>query len=953
MKVLLQSDKNKPKIIAITEVKHKNKWNLLNSELNIEGYNLYNNDLTGNGRGVAIYVSDELYCNQLHVDSVYNDFVVLQLHYGVNEKLVIGNFYRSPNNSLESDEELYSLINSICNNFNCKKIFVGDFNFSHINWAPVPSVTNSCSTCNKFVDIMQKNFLSQHVQSATRARGMDTPHLLDLVITETPDIIEDIDTTSPLGKSDHAVLKIKCKLDSPKADNYTNKLNYRRGDYDKLRKSLDIDWVHMFDNCDNDVDCMWGCLKNTLHLNIQKYIPTVSNFHRWKKASWKCPLDEKIRRLIRKKSRLWNRYIETRNPQTHKEYKKVRNEVRKQTRLIERKEQCEVAKQCKANPKKFWKYVNSKSKLHTRIGDIKSVGSDGLPLLANDDKDKADLFGDYFAQVYTQEPKGEFSSLTQQYPTMPCEDVIFRDDIILDKLNNLKVNKSPGPDSLHPRILHEVRHQLITPLRLLFDTSYKTGILPCEWKVANTVPIYKKGTKTEVNNYRPVSLTNVICKVMESIIRDHVLKYFLVNDFFSNKQFGFLKGRSTVLQLLNIIDEWTLSLDLGGQIDCIYMDFEKAFDKVPHRRLISKLLSYGINSNIIAWILDFLDKRQFRVIVNDKFSSWHDVLSGIPQGSILGPLLFIIYINDLPDFCNNLCAKLYIYADDTKLFRHIRKSEDQDNLQSDINKVKEWANDWLLKLNVEKCCSMSFTANINNACTTKYYIGDGTVQHELKKLDSVSDLGVRFDCKLSFSEHINEKFNKAYSILGIIKRNFIYMDKDTFILLYKAMVRPHLEYANSVWCPYKKGDIEDIEKVQKRATKLVISLKHLPYIDRLQQLKLPTLKYRRLRGDMIEVFKIVHNYYDPGAVVKLNFHPFSATRGNRFKLQKFNCHYNIRKYSFGSRVVNVWNSLPDYVVEADSLNAFKNRLDKYWTNQEVVYDYKSDLTGTGGLPVCA
>ena len=176
----------------------------------------------------------------------------------------------------------------------------------------------------------------------------------------------------------------------------------------------------------------------------------------------------------------------------------------------------------------------------------------------------------------------------------------------------------------------------------------------------NTVPIYKKGSKADTSNYRPVSLTNVIWKVMEAIIRDHVMKYFLDNDFFSNKQFAFLKGISTVLQLLNIIDEWTLDLDSGGQFDCIYMDFEKAFDKVPHRRLISELHSYGIHSKLIRWITDFLEKRQFRVTVNGKFSSWYDVLSGIPQCSILGPLLFIIYINDLPEFCKDLQMKLYI-----------------------------------------------------------------------------------------------------------------------------------------------------------------------------------------------------------------------------------------------------------------------------------------------------
>ena len=357
---------------------------------------------------------------------------------------------------------------------------------------------------------------------------------------------------------------------------------------------------------------------------------------------------------------------------------------------------------------------------------------------------------------------------------------------------------------------------------MLFEKSYITGTLPRDWKFASTVPIYKKGSKAAVNNYRPVSLTNVVCKVMESIIRDHVMQYFLDNNFFSSKQYGFLKGRSTVLQLLKIVDEWTLHLDTGGQIDCIYMDFEKAFDKVPHRRLISKLHSYGVNSKIISWITDFLGKRRFRVVVNGIYSSWHNVLSGIPQGSILGPLLFIIYINDLPEHCSDL----YIYADDTKLFRYISNSRDQYYLQSGINKVGDWAKEWLLKLNVEKCCGMSFAANISNVCTTKYYIEEDKILHEIVKLESFKDLGVIFDSKLNFGEHIKEKINKAFSVLGVIKRNFIHMDKSTFVLLYKAMVRPHLEYSNSVWCPFKKGDIENIEKVQKRATKLIISFKN-------------------------------------------------------------------------------------------------------------------------------
>jgi len=171
---------------------------------------------------------------------------------------------------------------------------VGDFNFSHIDWSSVQGNSSSCFTCNRFVDVLQKNFLTQHVQSATRARGTDTPHLLDLVITDTPDIIQDITIHGPLGKSDHAILKIKCKLDTQTVDNCIGKLNYGKGDYEKLRKSLDIDWAQVFGDFDNDVDKKWDYLKSSLISGIQNYIPTISDFQQWKKPSWKCPLDEKV-----------------------------------------------------------------------------------------------------------------------------------------------------------------------------------------------------------------------------------------------------------------------------------------------------------------------------------------------------------------------------------------------------------------------------------------------------------------------------------------------------------------------------------------------------------------------------------------------------------------------------------------------------------------------------------
>ena len=180
--------------------------------------------------------------------------------------------------------------------------------------------------------------------------------------------------------------------------------------------------------------------------------------------------------------------------------------------------------------------------------------------------------------------------------------VVFNHDDILERLETLKLTKSPGPDMLHPRVLYEARQEIAYPLALIFNRSFDSKQLPLDWRSANISAIYKKGSKKDASNYRPISLTSVVCKIFESILRDSITAHFQVNKLFTNRQFGFIKGRSTVLQLLQILDDWTLHLEEGGQFDVIYTDFEKAFDKVPHKRLISKLYSYGINQDVVLWI---------------------------------------------------------------------------------------------------------------------------------------------------------------------------------------------------------------------------------------------------------------------------------------------------------------------------------------------------------------
>jgi len=224
----------------------------------------------------------------------------------------------------------------------------------------------------------------------------------------------------------------------------------------------------------------------------------------------------------------------------------------------------------------------------------------------------------------------------------------------------------------------------------------------------------------------------------------------------------------------------------------------KAFDRIPHKRLLSKLYSYNINEDI-KWIKAYLDNRTQSVKINNSYSNWANVISGISQGSILGPLLFIIYFNELPDICDS-GSQLYLYVDDAKIYNHILNHQDKDTLQIDLIKLKSWADNWLSNLNIVKCKTVSYGRNVDN----NYHYSINNI--ELENIVPIKDLGVTFDSRFKFSLHINEKVDKAYSIIGVIKRNFIYLDKDSFLVIYKSMVRSHLEYANCIWSPYTVHD---------------------------------------------------------------------------------------------------------------------------------------------------
>ena len=339
-----------------------------------------------------------------------------------------------------------------------------------------------------------------------------------------------------------------------------------------------------------------------------------------------------------------------------------------------------------------------------------------------------------------------------------------------------------------------------------------------------------------------------------------------------------MSGRSCVTNLLVFLDSLTNYIDNGWPVDVVYLDFAKAFDKVPHHRLLMKLASHGITGKVAGWIKAWLSNRTQRVVLNGKKSQCKPVRSGVPHGSVLGPLLFLIFINDIDSGVSNTILK---FADDTKLLAPVNSPNNALSLQEDLNQLFNWSQEWQMLFNVEKCKTIHFGYN-----NPEYpYSMDGK---NLSSVDHEKDLGVIIHSSLKPAVHIAEKVKKANRFLGMINRTFKHRSKQMMLQLYKSMVRPHLDYASAAWSPHQKNHIDLLEKVQRRFTRMVPGLSPLPYEERLKKLKLTTLQTRRTRADLLEVFKMFSG--DTKVKPEVLFERSeSSTRGHRHKLFKQRC----------------------------------------------------------------
>ena len=649
--LITKVNQEKPLIVAISEVKMKNatKPRVL-EDYQIPNYILNPVNLTNKtGSGIAVYIhkSIEKSAVEIKLESKFEEACMVEIRLRGGDVMLFCCCYRSPTaseQSEENNEKLNQLLRIISNKKYSHRCVVGDFNFRNINWSNWSTTLSEQSAEAKFIEAVRDCYFFQHMSEPTRHRGTDNPSLIDLLFTDEEMNVSGIQHHSPLGKSDHSVIifDYHCYLDYSKPKDV---FSYSKGDYTAMRTKLESsEWAINFltEARQQSIEEMWASLKKKVRELKVEFVPktVVTGKPTWtEKGSF--PITEQSQLAIKEKRkchRNWMKALKERKgvEEARLKYTKAVSKVKTLLRKEKRKFEKGIAAEAKVKPKAFW--AHSRRKLKTKVGVA--------PLLSNpankeslkfEDSEKANILQTQFSSVFTKEPEGSVPRIPRR-----CQpkllDFTVTDEAIKKLIENLNPNKSIGPDDMHARMLIELKDHLAEPLAFIFNETLRRGKIPQDWKRANMSPIFKKGSHNLPENYRPISLTSIVRKMMETLIRDRLMEHLKTEKLLSPKQHGFISGRSTVTQLLNYLERCIQNTVDGHVVDAIYLDFAKAFDTVPHRRLLGKMEAYGISGMVLEWVKDYLNGRTQTVLVNGERSFTAPVISGIPQGTCLGPL---------------------------------------------------------------------------------------------------------------------------------------------------------------------------------------------------------------------------------------------------------------------------------------------------------------------------
>lgn len=908
-------------IFAITET-----WlmpTVSDAAVAVKGYDLYRKDSVENRskHGVCCYVKSNIKIGNVNSE-VPNTLALEMLPWKVYVVIV----YRPPSNNNEANESLRTFIGTFCPEK--EVIILGDFNLPSLKWNNLNISEHASPFDHSFLNTFTNLSLTQWIDQPT---FFPSSNILDLVLTSESDRVLEVQIDPPFPACHHALIVFSYLIvaqdlgSKTKYDDIGLKRDWYKGNYKKINieiKNVEWDYELAYLNTADSYTKFLRLMQPLIRDNIPVKKKSKGILAPWERN---IPKD-----LEKSKKDLWARYKQIRthygrhSHQTQDALNKffvVNQEIKDYVFVQHCSYEEHLISLVKSNPKPFHSYIRSKKRHKPSIGPLKIDNK-----LNGNEKDMSECLVTKFQSVFVEE--APTNPAPHQEARSRLTSIHFTTKEVENVLKKLNPNTSMGPDGLHPHLLRECSVSIASPIHLIAEKSMIEGSLPMQWKVSNVTPIFKKGAHSEPLNYRPVSLTSVVCKAIERIVVSKLNLYLEENKIINEAQFGFQKGKSVEEQLLLTYNDITHWYDCGYPVDLILFDFAKAFDTVNHDILIQKLFKIGIRGNILDWLRSFLRGRKMSVVVAGIKSNCVPVTSGVPQGSVVGPILFIIFVNHL---MSNLINKVMMFADDMKLYiklPHSKLTKDMQNAyssgQEDVNTIVRTSLSWGLKLNSSKCVILRFRRNFANMAVPVEY----TIEEEpITEKEAYRDLGILLDCSLKFHDHIRETVFKANGTCINLLKSTVCRTADFMVTLFVTHIRPILDFCSTVWSTGYVGDVKALENVQRRWTKKVTGLENESYGNRLRILGIFSIQGRLLRSDLVMCWKIFNGKSNikPSDLFILASQAIN-TRGHKHKIFKPRPQTEVRSRFFSVRVIELWNKLSADTVNCSTLPHFKSKL---------------------------
>ena len=824
--------------------------------------------------------------------SVHNETVLRQVEISINKVTDIA----KPNDSI---------------------LLLGDLNLPDISWkkslnyeyATVSNRSAISTTSDRVLEILDGNCLRQYNTLSTtepsRDRSTVNNHILDLVIANELDSVQ-ISTIDNATSSTHKALEISTKLNMQQCGKASERVsyNFKDTDWDNVFCLLSCiywsDWTSF-----HTVNDAYAHFYDVIYAVMKDSIPTykikVKQFPHW--------YSKALISLIKAKERTRNFFLRrgrNKSSDLYKSFCNLRKQIKKKQKEDWKINISNVEANIIKNPKRFWSHVKSKKSSNSLPNAMKYHG-----IVYNSTESIVKVFALFFKSVFIQFDQSHTPHCESRFTSkfvMPQIKYIDVQNI----LRSLQPSTASGSDNISATFLIKCSHLIAKPLADLFNLSILRGEYPDILKRDNVFPVYKrKGSKNSIDCYRGISLQPIIAKIFEGFVnralRDHLQPLINAN------QHGFLKSKSCTTNLASYADFISKCFDNKSQTHSIYTDFQRAFDVVPHKFLLMKMNSqFGIDCNILSWFQSYLSNRFQRVIINGIQSEWYSVTSGVPQGSIIGPTLFLMYINDICDCIKY--SEILLFADDCKIFKEIYCYNDCLLLQDDLNRVNEWCRLWHMKLHPDKLYYMNFSLKRANDITHVYNIGEVI----LKRVFEMKDLGIYFTPNLNFNLHISKIVSKSLQMLGFMKRvTRDFTNPKTLHTLYNSLVRSRLEYCSQIWNPSARVHINKLERVQRKYLRYVsyktrTMYSEYSYESLCTNFNLKTLQSRRSITDLTFLNKLLNNNIDsPYLTSQVYLHV--PQRVFRAKPTFYvHCRLQIQSDGFMPRVLTLANNLSLY-----------------------------------------